>query len=213
MDIYRLRKEYLLKSLRRSDLHINPFDQFKQWLKEAVESQVDELNAMCLATADRQGCPSSRYVLLKHFDERGFTFFTGKRSRKSLSLFANPNASLTFFWKELERQIHIEGVASELDRKEVESYFHLRPRASQLAAWASLQDGVLSSREELEEAYSYWESEFEGKEVSTPPEWTGFRIFPSRYEFWQGRQNRLHDRFLYRWEEAMQEWIIERLSP
>lgn len=213
LNINELRKEYRLKSLRRNELVADPFAQFEKWFQEALQAVVPEPNAMCLATATLQGEPSSRTVLLKGKDQRGYYFFTSFESRKSRDLDANPRACATFYWKELERQVIISGDVEKLLQEESEKYFLSRPRGSRLAVWASHQDQVLSSRDDLEKHYKHFEKKFEGKEVPKPDYWGGYRIVPLWFEFWQGRPNRLHDRFRYTRAVEGDLWLIERLSP
>lgn len=195
----------------REDLAASPIDQFKIWLAEAITTEVIEPNAMALATSDTSGLPSSRMVLLKQADEKGFVFFTNLGSRKAQELSVNPNAAATIWWKELERQVNIEGSIEIVQRDDVEAYFARRPRESQIGAWASFQDAVLVSREELEHAFVKFERKFENQLIPPPSNWGGFRIVPKAIEFWQGRSSRLHDRFKYTLREG--KWIIERLSP
>ena len=167
--------------------------------------------AMAVATASADGAPSVRMVLLKGRDERGFVFFTGYESRKGVELAANPRAALLFYWDPLGRQVRIHGPVTRVAPEETDRYFHSRPRGSQIAALASRQSRVLASREELEARYAGLEHELEGREVPVPPAWGGFRLEPTEYEFWQHRENRLHDRFRYR--RAGEGWTIERVSP
>lgn len=211
LNINELRREYRLKSLDLSSLNTSPFLQFCLWFEEARQAQVLELNAMALATASREGRPSCRTLLLKQIDAKGFIFFTNYDSRKGQDLAGNPLACATFYWAELERQVIIEGGVEKLTPKESESYFASRPRGSQLGTWASHQDQILTSREELEEAYRHFEKMYEGKPIPKPPYWGGYRLLPERFEFWQGRTNRLHDRFRYLFINDM--WQIERLAP
>jgi pyridoxamine 5'-phosphate oxidase len=211
LNVYQLRKEYSHKPLEINDLSSNPFIQFHHWFQQAIEAQVLEPNAMILATASLQARPSCRTVLLKKMDEKRFVFFTNYESRKGRELQANPFASCTFFWKELERQVILEGVIERLSGEESESYFSQRPRESQLGAWASHQGQTLSSRQELETVYKEVKIRFEGKTIPLPPYWGGFALFPDRFEFWQGRPSRLHDRFQYLLRNHT--WKIDRLAP
>lgn len=211
MDLSNFRKEYTLKSLHKADLDSDPIRQFEIWFKEAGIANIYESNAMALSTVGKNGLPSSRMVLLKHFDQDGFIFFTDHSSRKAHQLHKNPFASALFFWKELERQVHIEGSVVKVPFEISTVYFQKRPRNSQLAAWASQQDTSLSSRSALEENFAKFEAQFKDKEIPTPDSWVGYRICPNRMEFWQGRENRLHDRFLYL--KQQQGWSLERLSP
>lgn len=210
-DLSHLRREYRLKSLDISEVASDPFLQFKIWFQEAQQAQVNESNAMCLATASKTGIPSCRIVLLKGIDSQGFLFFSNYQSLKGHNLEENAVACVNFFWPELERQVIIAGTVERLTRGESTAYFSSRPRGSQLGAWASHQSEVVSSREVLEESYKHQEKLFEGQVIITPPYWGGYRLVPERVEFWQGRLNRLHDRLNYRLTNH--EWIIERLSP
>jgi pyridoxamine 5'-phosphate oxidase len=211
LNINDLRKEYRLKSLDLSNLNPDPFLQFYAWFEEAQEAQVSELNAMVLATASAEGRPSCRTVLLKQMDNRGMTFFTNYDSRKGKELASNPFACVTFYWSELERQVIVEGKTEKIALDESEAYFALRPRGSQLGAWASHQDQILHSRDELEENYRHFEKLYEGKSIPKPPYWGGYRLLPESFEFWQGRASRLHDRFRYHLMENV--WQIDRLAP
>ena len=211
MDIHSLRKEYRLKQLRRQSLDKNPFLQFKVWWEEARQAEVVEPNAFALATADRQGRPSCRMVLLKYFGEEGMLFFTNLESRKAKELSENPVASALFWWKELERQVIIEGHVEMTSSDQTTAYFAKRPRKSQLGAWASHQDAIISSRLILEENFRKREKQFEGKEIPLPPYWGGFKLIPVQFEFWQGREDRLHDRFKY--ITKGNSWNLERVSP
>ena len=193
--------------LRSSDLHADPLEQFRRWFAEAEGAGIRAPNAMALAT----GGPSVRMVLLKEADERGFVFFTGYVSRKAGELDANPQAALLFFWDPLGRQIRVEGGVERVSAAESDAYFAMRPRASQLAALASQQSSVLSSREELDARVAELEREHDGREVPRPDHWGGFRVVPDSYEFWQHRDDRLHDRLRYRREGD--DWVVERLSP
>ena len=211
LNISNLRKEYRLKSLDISNLNSDPFLQFTVWFEEARHAKVLEFNAMALATASAQGRPSCRTVLLKGADSKGFLFFTNYESRKGIDLACNPFACVTFYWREIERQVIIEGRIERLKREESEAYFASRPRGSQLGAWASRQDQIAASRKELEQSYQYFEKMYEGRGVPMPPYWGGYRLLPERFEFWQGRANRLHDRFCYFFTNDA--WQIERLAP
>jgi pyridoxamine 5'-phosphate oxidase len=210
LNIQKLRQDYTLRSLELSNLDSNPLAQFQRWFQEAQEAQVIEPNAMTLATASLQAVPSCRTVLLKGLD-KGFLFFTNYESRKGRELDQNPQACLTFFWRELERQVLIEGSVVKISKQESEAYFSSRPRGNQLGAWASAQDQVISSRSFLEETYQRFEKLYEGQVIPLPPYWGGYCLIPKRFEFWQGRHNRLHDRFSY--ELVNHLWLIERLAP
>ena len=206
-----IRKEYSLKQLDEKDVKRDPFDQFKEWFDDAVNAEVNEPNAMMLATSTSDGKPSARMVLLKGFDKESLTFFTNFNSRKASLLDSNPYAALVFFWPELERQIRIEGMVEKVSEKESNEYFNSRPEGSRIGAWASPQSQVIPNREFLELLYTEIETKFKGKEIPRPERWGGFRVIPSLFEFWQGRPNRLHDRIQY--SKADNNWIIERLAP
>jgi pyridoxamine 5'-phosphate oxidase len=206
-----IREEYTKFGLTEEQLLDDPIQMFRQWFDEAMDSEVEVVNAMTLATADYKGRPSSRIVLLKGVDERGFQFYTNYNSRKGKELLANPYCSLTIFWNELERQVRITGKATKLPKEESDEYFHSRPRESQIGAWASHQSESLSSRKELKERYDHLEAKFDGQEVPLPEYWGGFVVAPEEIEFWQGRPNRLHDRFVYHLENG--DWNYKRLNP
>lgn len=210
-SIEKLRFEYGNEPLLESKLLGNPIKQFQQWLDEAIRSEVFEPNGMVLATVTTAGRPSSRTVLLKTIDARGFCFYTNSESRKGEHLSLHPYASLTFWWKEIYRQVNIEGQITKIPRSEVIRYFRQRPKGAQVAAAASHQSAPLASREELEEVYARLSKKYKGREVPCPSTWVGYRLEPERIEFWQGRANRLHDRFLY--VKTGNEWMISRLSP
>jgi pyridoxamine 5'-phosphate oxidase len=211
MELAELRKEYTKGGLKERDLRPNPFEQFQLWLDQAIAAELKEPNAMCLATADADGSPSARMVLLKGVDERGFTFYTNYESRKAEELEENPRAALVFYWSELERQVRITGSVEKVTREETEAYFAMRPRESQLGAWVSEQSAVISGRKALEERKTALEKWYEGMEIPAPPNWGGYRVKPDEIEFWQGRPGRLHDRLRYGWEDG--KWIVERLAP
>lgn len=210
MTIEDLRREYSSSSLDEKEVDINPFKQFHHWFEEVKKSDIIEPNAMVIATATPNGVPSSRTVLLKGFSESGFLFFTNYHSQKANELMLNPNISVTFLWKELERQVHIRGTVEKTSIEESAKYFAKRPRKSQLGAWSSIQSSKVT-REDLEKKYREYEQKFEGKDVPLPPFWGGFRITPFYFEFWQGRESRLHDRISYSLENG--NWVIHRLSP
>lgn len=210
MNIADLRKEYMQRGLSKADVDPNPFEQFGHWFSEAIAAQLTEPNAMTLATATPDGKPSARIVLLKGFDDRGFTFFTNYESRKGRELVANPQAALIFYWPGLERQIRIEGHVTHLTEQESDDYFRSRPRGSRIGAWVSPQSQVIAGRAVLDERLQHFEQQFQD-DVPRPPFWGGYRIEPTMIEFWQGRPNRLHDRLRYR--RNSDNWIIERLAP
>ncbi len=206
-----LRRDYSLKELSKSSVDTDPFEQFSAWMDEAFDSAVIEPTAMTVSTVDASGRPSSRVVLLKGFDASGFVFFTNYESKKGSDLAANPNASLHFFWPDLERQITICGTAEKIACVESESYFATRPVESRIGAWASKQSSVLGDRKELESRVAEIRERFADGKIPCPPFWGGFRVTPSRIEFWQGRESRLHDRIVYEMDGDI--WRIVRLSP
>ena len=207
-----LRKEYKMQTLLESDIEPDPFEQFTKWWNDALKSEIDEVNAMTLATVDTRGMPSARIVLLKGFDEMGFVFFTNYNSQKGKELEVNPNACLVFFWKELERQVRVTGIAEKISTEESIAYFNSRPDGSKIGAWASPQSLVVAGNGWLKETFDYYMERFKHGEIPKPPHWGGYRIRPSKIEFWQGRPNRLHDRIQYTFiENAV--WKIERLAP
>ena len=212
LNIAALRHDYVAHGLRRADLNPDPIKQFAQWFGEAAAANIRDVNAMTLATATADGTPSARIVLLKAMSERGFVFFTNYRSEKGRTLEANPKAALNFFWSQVERQIRIEGRVEKTSREESEAYFHSRPLGSQLGAWASSQSEVIATREMLEVSLAHVTEQYSGGAVPLPPHWGGYRVMPDSFEFWQGRTNRLHDRFRYR-RQGGGGWIIERLAP
>jgi pyridoxamine 5'-phosphate oxidase len=198
------------RPLERSDLDPDPLRQFDAWFGDA-RGVVRAPEAMAIATATDEGVPSARMVLMKGFDEHGFVFFTGYESRKGRELAANSRAALLFYWDPLGRQVRIEGDVARISRAESDEYFHSRPRGAQLAALASRQSDVLPERDDLDSRYAELERELEGRIVPLPEAWGGFRLAPNVYEFWQHRENRMHDRFRYRRDGAA--WAIERLFP
>lgn len=206
-----LRREYSSHSLNENDVERDPFVQFQRWLQEAITAELLEPNAMALATSTPSGKPSARIVLLKGFDERGLVFFTNYASRKAEELKENPHAALLFFWAGLERQVRIEGIVEKITHTESEEYFATRPLESRIGAWASKQSAVIESRAALQEKFDELRAHFANQEIPLPPFWGGFRLAPLMFEFWQGRENRLHDRIRYNKQDSR--WIIERLSP
>ena len=207
-----IRKDYKLRSLLEKDVDANAIGQFDKWWQEAIHSEIDEVNAMTLATASADGIPAARIVLLKGFDERGFVFFTNYDSFKGLQLAENPRACLVFFWKELERQVRITGLVEKVSAEESDIYFNSRPEGSRIGAWASPQSQVIENREWLEEREKTLVKDFTGKPLSRPAHWGGYRVKPINIEFWQGRPSRLHDRLQYSLQ-ADNTWKIERLAP
>ena len=235
MAIADLRREYNLTGLRRRDLAADPIDQFQRWFDQAMGARASgrirkfliklykklllasgaellDLTAMTLATADKQGRPSARVVLLKGVDQRGFIFFTNYESRKGQELAENPHAALVLYWPEQEREVCIAGEISQLPPAESDAYFQSRPHGSRLAAWASMQSTAVKDRAALEERWRQLEAQYTNKEIPRPPFWGGYLLSPARMEFWQGRPNRLHDRFRYS-RQPDKTWLIERLSP
>jgi pyridoxamine 5'-phosphate oxidase len=210
MKIADLRKDYALKSLDETDVDADPFRQFHRWLAEAIEAEVPEPTAMTLASVDEEGSPSARIMLLKALDERGFVFYTNYESRKGRELAARPRAALTFFWKELERQVRIEGAIEKVSARESDEYYAARPLGSRIGAWASTQSAVIPSRQWLEARVKAAESQY-GENPPRPPHWGGYRVLADWIEFWQGRQSRLHDRIAFTREAHG--WTIARLSP
>jgi len=205
------RYEHAAQGLRRSDLDPDPIKQFANWFTAAIEAGIRDVNAMSLATADHDSKPSVRIVLLKGFDQDGFVFFTNYESEKGKQL-ANPYAALAFYWIELDRQIRISGKAEKTSREESQTYFHSRPLGSQLSAWASRQSEVLDGRRVLDARMAEMAERFGNKRIPLPQHWGGYRVRPDTMEFWQGRPNRLHDRFRYT-RQADDSWLIERLAP
>ena len=235
MAIADLRREYNLTGLRRRDLEADPIVQFNKWFDQARGARASgrvrgfviklykklllasgaellDLTAMTLATADRQSRPSARIVLLKGVDQRGFIFFTNYESRKGQELAENPQAALVLYWPEQERQVCIAGEISQLSAAESDAYFRTRPHGSRLAAWASKQSATVKDRAVLEEKWKQLEAQYAEGEIPRPPFWGGYLLSPARMEFWQGRPNRLHDRFSYT-RQSDKTWLIERLSP
>ena len=209
--IAELRREYSSQSLLENDVAPDPIDQFDRWWKQAIESQIVEVNAMTLATACPDGVPAARIVLLKGFDERGFIFYTNYNSFKAVHLEENPKACLVFFWKELERQVRITGLVSKLPEKESDEYFISRPTGSQIGALASPQSQVIESRDWLDENYLKVAEQYKNQTLQRPSHWGGYIVQPVIIEFWQGRPSRLHDRIQYSLDGG--EWKIERLAP
>lgn len=211
MSIADIRKDYQLKSLAETEVSKDPFAQFSIWWEEAVQSAIVEVNAMALSTVSPEGRPSSRIVLLKGYNEEGFVFFTNYTSDKGKHIEQNQHVSLLFFWKELERQVRIEGTVAKIAAEESDAYFNSRPVGSRLGAWASPQSQKIADRAILNQELEKITALFHEQEIPRPPHWGGYRVQPTKIEFWQGRSSRLHDRILY--EQVDQQWQISRLAP
>jgi pyridoxamine 5'-phosphate oxidase len=210
-DLSALRVNYTLKSFSEQDVLPDPFKQFENWLDEAIQSDVNEPNAMVLATVKEDLSPSARVVLLKGFSHDGFVFYTNYESNKSEQISKNNQVALVFCWLELQRQVRIEGTVSRISEDESDQYFHSRPLSSQIGAHASPQSQLVESREELERKYREFEELFMKQPIIRPKNWGGFIVKPKSFEFWQGRESRMHDRFLY--NESNLNWQINRLAP
>ncbi|MEM8862968.1 MAG: pyridoxamine 5'-phosphate oxidase [Chloroflexota bacterium] len=212
-DMQQFRKEYSEDGLDISDMHTSPFNQFQDWFSTAAATGMQEPNGMVLSTVDETGRPSGRVVLLKAWDHRGFVFYTNYESRKALAMKANPVASLTFWWGQFDRQIRIEGRIEKASAEESDAYYHSRPRGSQLGAWTSPQSQKLENRDALQSLYQETEERFAEDEIIPRPEfWGGYRLVPDRFEFWQGRKSRLHDRLTYDLSSDGT-WDMSRLAP
>ncbi|MGI0491862.1 pyridoxamine 5'-phosphate oxidase [Alkalinema pantanalense CENA528] len=216
MDLGKLRQEYAQAGLDREMLKPDPFDQFELWFQQACQAELLEPNAMVLATASASAAPSVRTVLLKYFDRQGLVFFTNYESRKAQQIQENSQVAVLFLWLALERQVQITGHAVKVPTAESLKYFATRPRGNQLGAWCSQQSSIISSRQLLEMKLDEMQRKFMHQEIPVPSFWGGYRILPQSFEFWQGRPNRLHDRFLYTQQDTQQEpkgWEIQRLAP
>lgn len=207
-----MRRQYASRSLDLADLNADPFSQFDLWMREAIETELLEPNAMALATVSATGAPSVRTVLLKGFDARGLVFYTNYTSAKARDLAANTQVACLFQWLPLERQVSVRGRAEKISTAESLKYFLSRPHESQIGAWASQQSQVITTRALLEEKFAEMKNKFQAGQVPLPEFWGGYRVVPQTFEFWQGRPSRLHDRFVYR-QEAGQSWQINRLMP
>jgi pyridoxamine 5'-phosphate oxidase len=215
MDLGQLREEYRRAGLTREQLAADPFEQFERWFQEACRAEVAEPNAMILSTVSAAGRPAQRTVLLKYFDRQGLVFFTNYQSRKAQHIGENPAVSLLFLWLPLERQVEIQGRAEKVPTAESLTYFTSRPRGSQLGAWCSQQSEVITSRTLLELKFDEIRRKFASGQIPLPSFWGGYRVVPERLEFWQGRPNRLHDRFAYSRQtgDGADNWSIHRLAP
>lgn len=211
-DIAGIRIEYSKKSLTESDVNPDPLKQFTTWWQEALDSKFSEVNAMTLTTVGENNIPRARTVLLKGYDDSGFVFFTNYDSHKGRHIASNPNVCLLFFWKELERQVIITGVAEKTSEEESISYFNSRPEGSRLGAWASAQSTIVASKDFLKETYASYQERFKYGDIPKPPNWGGYRVKPATIEFWQGRPDRMHDRIQYVLQNEGR-WKIERLAP
>lgn len=213
MDIGALRRNYTQRGLTLEDLMPDPYDQFALWFQQAVDAELLEPNALVLSTVSPEGAPCQRTVLLKYFDQQGLVFFTNYGSRKAQHIAHNAQVSLLFPWYGLERQLAIAGTAAKISTAESFKYFSSRPRGSQLGAWVSQQSSIISSRQLLEMQFEKMKTKFLNQEIPLPDFWGGYRVKPISFEFWQGRPNRLHDRFLYSQQPDPETWKIQRLSP
>lgn len=212
MDLFEIRTEFRTKTLDRDDLHENPFLMLSQWIKESIQVQALEPTAMTLSTVSASGKPSSRIVLLKEIKDDGLVFFTNYRSHKALEIEKNRNVAINFCWHELERQIRVEGIAIKLNNEESDKYYNMRPEESKIGAWASPQSQIIPNRAFLNDLLSQYKEIFENRPITRPENWGGFIIKPNLFEFWQGRENRLHDRFQYKLITGTQ-FQIDRLAP
>ena len=210
-DIAAMREEYGSRELLREDLNEDPTKQFESWFDEAVAAQLNEPNAVVLSTLGLDDFPVSRTLLMKSFDERGFVLYTNYTSAKAQEIEAHPKVNILFPWWLLERQVRVEGIVEKVSREESQAYFSSRPRASQIGAWVSHQSKVIDSRFVLDERMEKLEARFEGADVPLPDFWGGYRVKPTRFEFWQGGKGRVHDRFLY--EKKSNAWSVARLAP
>lgn len=211
MELEDIRRDYKQAELSEASLENNPFIQFSQWMNQALKADIHDATAMSLINSGTDGFPQSRIVLLKDFDESGFTFFTNYNSEKAKGIAKDARVSLHFYWSELERQIRISGFASKTKSSTSKKYFHSRPQQSQIAAVISLQSSIISSRQNLENAFNKLANELNGANPEYPPNWGGYFVKPIKFEFWQGRESRLHDRIVY--EKTDDNWSIKRLAP
>jgi len=211
MDLSDLREQYTLANLSEAAVADEPMEQFAKWMQEAITAKLPEPNAMTLSTLSADGYPDSRVVLLKEANEEGFVFYTNYNSDKAQQMGLDPKVSLTFLWKDLQRQVRVLGEASKEDEAKSEAYFQSRPRGSQLGAWVSPQSDVIPSRDFLEDRLVALEAQYEGKPIPKPPHWGGYVVAPTAIEFWQGRPSRLHDRIRYTKLDGR--WVIQRIAP
>lgn len=212
-DLIESRRDYTASTLSRTELNDSPVEQFRLWMQHARDAKILDASAMALATADTQGQPHVRVVLLKKFDENGFVWYTYQESDKGTQLAENPQASILFYWRELERQVRIEGPVTKLDPNDADAYFYSRPEGSRFSAAASIQSSMVTNRAVLEEKVAMLHNEFPDGNVPRPDVWGGYVLKPARYEFWQGRADRLHDRFIYAKKDSNNTWQTHRLSP
>lgn len=211
MDLTDVRREYESQGITRKDMDSDPFVQFGHWMQRARDLELMDATAMTLATADPQGRPSARIVLLKHVDSEGFCWYTDSRSQKGRELAANPHAALLFHWRDLSRQVRVHGTVTQLPAEEADQYFYMRPEGSRFSAAASHQSAVIERRSSLEDQVLRLRASYPDGDVPRPPEWLGYRLEPEYFEFWQGQDNRLHDRIVYRPDGSG--WIMQRISP
>jgi len=211
-DLATIRKDYRLQSLSEEDVDTNPIKQFEKWFQQALASGIEEPNAMTLATSTTDGKPSARIVLLKGIKDNGFVFFTNYESKKGKQLHDNPFAGIVFFWKELERQVTIQGEIKKVGEEESDEYFASRPLESRIGAWSSPQSQVIENREVLEKNVAYYSDKYQSQNIPRPSHWGGYILMPTLIEFWQGGAGRLHDRLQYS-IDATNSWIIKRLAP
>ncbi len=211
MDLYEVREGFISESLNENEVAASPIEQFRLWFGQTAVAKIYEPIAAVLATATKSGIPSARVLLFKNFSEKGFDFFTNYESKKGKELKENPNAAIVFYWGELERQVRIEGKVEKLSSEESDNYFETRPVGSRLGAWASPQSKFIDHREWLEKQHDEFRTKFKHGQIPRPAQWGGYRLVPVMVEFWQGRQNRLHDRIQYSLENNV--WKIRRLAP
>jgi pyridoxamine 5'-phosphate oxidase len=210
-EFRQIRREYSERAFNEESAETSPFRQFARWFEEAVGAGLHEPNAFALATADLEGRPSARFVLMKGLDDRGLTFYTNYESRKGREMAVNPQAAAVFWWPPLERQVRIEGTVETVSEEESDAYFRSRPPGARIGAWASHQSRTIGGRLLLEERIAELERRWPDGNIPRPPHWGGYRIMPFLFEFWQGRPSRLHDRIRYRLEDGR--WLIDRLAP